>query len=359
MIARFQVPLPYRLYVPVGLVERRKPLEVTIGNLAVRIYAPYRSSLEPGDVSGESSIPPSEIILRLRRAQPQIPEAGVTIDGEPAIIGDALQIDFQKESFDRSEGADDPPIDLVFKVANSLLLRLRAVAHSGWIKPLDKIDSPWQIEYLKDDGTRVPPSNELAAGRFSVVWSIRHISISTAVWDGIAALPVDYQGTPANDLIIDAYALLPQVGPAVVLAFAALETRISRALDLLASMSEVNDDLWTWINGRGHYSKEPSTAEQLDVVLRALTGSSLKDDNVLWEAFQNLRKVRNSFVHDGRPTLGYQVVEPQRAAQLVEAAEKIIDWIEGMLPESEKRPRLESPVMTKIEKMVIRVPDRQ
>jgi hypothetical protein len=71
----------------------------------------------------------------------------------------------------------------------------------------------------------------------------------------------------------------------MVLASAAIETRIGSALDMLAARSSLNPEFWTWLTERGGvYYKEPSFAEQLDQLLRGVVGVSLKDDQRLWEA---------------------------------------------------------------------------
>ena len=102
---------------------------------------------------------------------------------------------------------------------------------------------------------------------------------------------------PSDELLLDAYALPPQVGPAVVLAHTAVETRVAQTTDRNAILTGLNAELWSWLTVR-------STAEQLDRLAKALTGKSLKDDRRLWEGFQHLRealeKQGNKFVHEGK-----------------------------------------------------------
>ena len=123
-----------------------------------------------------------------------------------------------------------------------------------------------------------------------------------------------------------------------VLAATAVETRIADALNVLAR-DTLDDTLWAWINDRRDYRKEPSVAEQLGVLMRAVTGESLKDDNRLWALAKNLRDARNSFVHQGRAELAGISVTPQRAYELIHGAQEVIDWIEARLPEAHRRPR--------------------
>jgi hypothetical protein len=92
--------------------------------------------------------------------------------------------------------------------------------------------------------------------------------------------------------------LLPEVGPALVLAVTALETLISATLNQLASSANLPSGLWEWINNRGDYRKEPSVEEQFDVLLRVLAGKSLRNQSDLWRGFKDLKEARNSFVHN-------------------------------------------------------------
>src|SRR5262249_10800817 len=76
--------------------------------------------------------------------------------------------------------------------------------------------------------------------------------------------------------------------------------------------------------------------------LEVFTGKSLKRDRKLWEAFQNLRSARNSFSHGGKAVIGKgasaKEVTPEKAAELVGAANAIVDWCETLLPAAVRRP---------------------
>lgn len=71
MIARFEVFIPFLIFVEADLHEHVAPEEVTVGDLRALIYPPHRSKLEVGDASGESGIVPSDIPRRLDPADPQ------------------------------------------------------------------------------------------------------------------------------------------------------------------------------------------------------------------------------------------------------------------------------------------------
>jgi hypothetical protein len=96
--------------------------------------------------------------------------------------------------------------------------------------------------------------------------------------------------------------------------------------------------LWHYINNRGDYQKDPSVKEEYDVLLRALTGRSLKEEPVLWEAFCNLRGARNALVHGGTLTIGGRPITRNQAYELVGRAKEIALWVESLLPGSARRP---------------------
>lgn len=99
--------------------------------------------------------------------------------------------------------------------------------------------------------------------------------------------------------------------------------------------------MWEWINDRADstHLKAPSVSEQFDSLLKAITGRSLKDEAKLWEGFQNLRKARNSFVHGGVGVIGGKAVDRDQALTLVGVANEILDWIDGLLPVGDRRPK--------------------
>jgi hypothetical protein len=108
------------------------------------------------------------------------------------------------------------------------------------------------------------------------------------------------------------------------------------------------------LTDRGDFTKDPSTAEQLDILAKAMTGKSLKDDQRLWEGFRHLREARNRFVHEGRATLGRPAIpiDSSKASELVQNAESIVDWLGNLLPQAERRPRFESPTRVTVAKLL-------
>jgi len=207
------------------------------------------------------------------------------------------------------------------------------------IQPLSRERSLWRIDYLNDDGSPLEPKPGQHRSRNSAGFHISDVVVLAEIWEAVFAIPAPFEPPPPDTLLLDSFALLPQVGPALVLAAAAVEVRIESALDVLAGEASINGELWAWINDRRDYRKEPSVAEQLGVLMRAVTGESLKDDNRLWALAKNLRDARNSFVHQGRAELAGISVTPQRAYELIHGAQEVIDWIEARLPEAHRRPR--------------------
>jgi hypothetical protein len=124
----------------------------------------------------------------------------------------------------------------------------------------------------------------------------------------------------------------------VVLAATSLEVFISQVLEALAPKAEPASALWTWINNRGDWQKEPSVEEQFSSLLGIATGHSLKEDNTLWEAFRHLRTARNSFAHRGVAEVGGKTLSPAAALALIAKADQIVERVREWLPEHERWP---------------------
>ena len=153
--------------------------------------------------------------------------------------------------------------------------------------------------------------------------------------------------TPWETMLLDAHALLPEIGPALVLAATALEVLISEALEHLSGKAKVQSAVWQWINNRDDRRLNPSVGEQYDTLLRAICGKSLKNERQdLWAAFLNLKSVRNTFAHEGQITYGKdrKPVTQMFAADLLAKTRDIIDWIEPSLPAGWQSPKLKEAV---------------
>jgi len=309
MIARLHVLLPVWLTVRQG--EEFTVYQYEDNGYKVRVFPPARS---------DQPDPPDRI-------------HEVSLDGTPALRVDALRIDFQKENFDRArEPRFDPPQEIVARAINSFLIRLRYVARAAGIRSIDYPSVTWNVRYLNDDESELEDAEGLVRTRGGLSFSFSFVALSKAVWHDINQLPINFEPPPWEELLLDAQADLPRIGPAIVLAATALEVFIAHILDRLAEKGAVPANLWEWINNRGDYLREPRVEEQFDVLLRFFTGRSLKTDSAFWESFRNLRNARNSFVHEGRAEIGGSPVTPDIARKLVADASAIVAAVREWLP---------------------------
>ena len=116
------------------------------------------------------------------RLVPDHPSAvdGIMIDEKPIFPHDLLVIDFLNDSFDRTEtlarrapDVTDPPTELIFRLANEVLDRLRAVSRGSNIKPISRNSVHWRIAYLNDDGTQLPPQAGFVGARYGAFSAAR------------------------------------------------------------------------------------------------------------------------------------------------------------------------------------------
>ena len=281
----------------------------------------------------------------------EIPD-DVKINGEAAFIADGLKIEFRKDSFNRTSGGEfDPPMRVVERAVHSFLLRLRYVTRGEQIRLVNLKESRWRIRYLDDHGNELQEEPQKVRGLGGYAFKFSVVGVNPTVWDNIHELSPDFSVPIWDTLCLDARAALPNIGTAVVLASAALEVFISQLLDKLAPASDVPDAIWSWINDRGDYLKEPSVQEQFDILLHHMVGHSLKEDERLWEIFKNLRKARNSFAHEGIAMLGKNEKKPisvEQATGLVNGVSSIIRWIKQWLPERAQWPEFQPSIKFKI-----------
>ncbi len=366
MIARFRVLLPFRFSVRHG--DELTPYEYLQGGYRVRVYPPRQSAVNPADLEVTRPVPVFTLIEQLAQDRPPDVTDAVTMNGAPTIQADLLQIDFLKAEFDRrkailaalgnaddAQTAGDPPISLAFAAANNFLGRVRTVTQGAVIRSLSPGAALWELDYLTDNEKPLPVHPEMFRKRMGSSFTWRLSGINSEVWERVRSLPESFTPATWDTLLLDAEAALPQVGSAIVLAYAALETLIESSLNELASRSSVPVALWKWINERqGDDRLTPSVGEQFDIVLHGLTGRSLKENPNLWEAFQNLRGARNSYLHEGKAVIGKQKEEVTvvRATALVAQAKAIVDWVESILPLQLRRPKVTSLIQWNLIKTV-------
>jgi hypothetical protein len=240
MLARVNILLPYTLTVPEQ--EKFSIYEYEMEGFRVRFFPPKRSERSDSYTDVEN----------------------ITINGENAFSADVLCIDFHKDDFDRTENSEyDPPLELIKTVANDFLARLRYVANAANVKLIEFPFTSWGLTYLNDDGTDLPEEKGIMRGRGMRAFQFSFVGLNKDVWEDIHKLK-PHQPLPVwKSLLLDADSLLPEIGPAVVLTFTALEVFISKTLDDLSLSSDIDNDLWHWINNRG-YLKNPSIEERYD-----------------------------------------------------------------------------------------------
>jgi hypothetical protein len=268
-----------------------------------------------------------------------------TINGSEAIQMDVLIIEFHKSEFNRTLSSEpDPPIELLNSAISSFLTRLRSVTNSIRMDKVEIPYTPWELHYLNDDGSPLEKDERFLRFRGGHFGEFGWTTMNKEIWDSTNSLPHDYSMPVWHDLILRAYGALPSIGPAVVLAYSALEVFIARTLDELAKESNIDPNLWTWINERDRdFEKCPSTEEQYDSLLALLAGESLKNRKALWKGFKRLRKARNSFVHEGC-ALRLDDKEPVSAIEdqeLVKIAWDTISFVRvDLLKQLDKRPKV-------------------
>jgi hypothetical protein len=266
----------------------------------------------------------------------------VTIGDKPAFQANVLTIVFQKESFNRANSSPiDPPESLIKLALEYLIGRLRYVAKALQVKSVDFPRCQWRLQYLNDDGSELEESPGFIRARASLQFSLSFLACDPVLWDCMFSLPANFEPPAWHTLLLDARAALPHIGTAVVLAATALEVFIADLLNTLAKESAIPEQLWSWINDRDDdFFKQPTVSEQFDTLLKVLTGHSLKEDNVLWQAFVNLKNARNKFVHEGVARIGNSrsLVSQTDASALLGHADAIVAKIREWIPEKHQWP---------------------
>lgn len=273
MIASYKLFLPYVFHVLKP--EELTPYHTTVDRFEVTLYPPFQAKVETVSFGGRKQVAHS-----LLPASPQVPSDDIKVFDQDTLEVNLLKIDFKAADFDRRRGheQEDPPLALVFSVANRWLAVLRTVLQSPRIRPIDAAEWFWRLDYLTDAGEELPSSLELfkmaTARRFSPSLNI----LDKAEWDAAVNFSLDADIPIYIPLILDAEATLPDIGTAITLASTALETLIESHLGRLAAAKCAPPELWSWITKRGFFLKEPSTEEQFDRLLKIFSGKSLEDE---------------------------------------------------------------------------------
>jgi hypothetical protein len=163
MLARFRVLLPFLLHLREG--DDAPPQRIQEGEYDISIQPLTRSQVNREGLNLNAEMSLSAIVNAMEPAVPPPRSGTVRIDGAPAIPVDLVEIRFAKDDFDRRPASQDPPLQLCYELANGLLQRIRAVARSFFIEPLDSRTTWWRIDYLNNDETPLPPDNLLVRAR--------------------------------------------------------------------------------------------------------------------------------------------------------------------------------------------------
>jgi hypothetical protein len=311
MIARINLILPFALTIPENEVYNIYTYHYK--DYTIKYYPPIKKSDKANSYSNSQA---------------------VTINSLKTFNADVFQIDFIKSEFDRRQGSEfDPKQEDISEVVNDLLARMRYVLSASQIRALNFQRLDLQLDYLNDDGTELKKKEGFVRGRGTKNFLFNCIALTKEVWESVHSLE-PFKDLPIwKILLLDAQSVLPQIGPAVVLTFTALEVFISKTLDAIAKYNKLDEKLWAWINDRGFFLKEPSIDEQYDFLCKHLIGVTIKEDQKLWVPFKNLQKARNSFAHTGVCKLDGKEINDQEVLEFIIKANEIISVIKNKLPE--------------------------
>jgi len=329
MLARFYVILPFTLVVPKG--ETFSVYEYEEKGYMVRIYPPQISDTPVQSHGGDT--------LEINRKQ--------------AIEANALRVDFIKDDFDRTADTEcDPPYEFLEKTINRFLAKLRFVTRGATIHPVAFPNVSWDIHYLNDDESELKQQKDKLRRRGARLWEFSWIAVNNDVWKNLHSLPLEYTPPEWDILLLDATERLPEIGASVVLATTALEVFISDLLEKLAERSTIPSELWKWINNR-EWLREPTVEERFDDLLKLLLGTSLNENQDLWESFKKLKNARNSFVHEGVAKIGKKPIDEKEARRLVSKAFEIVRFIKKHLPEELSWPEFKHNINVTIKKQIV------
>lgn len=340
MIARFHIFLPFDLFITdeeqVGVHGEISDSAGSKARLMIPAAWGYAERPDPTGTIHELTV---DWLSKIK--DPVFSESS-SYDNHPVARVNILVFEFTADDFDRAQDnlqRSSPFVESAFEVANHFLARLRVYARLPQIRTLMPYNDPWQVAFLSDGRELLPPED----GKRRMVRS-GQVTVGVPAFKAEAIKTVSEKWTASepyvwDQLLLDAHSLWPNIGSSIVIAFAALETFIAWALEILQSMNHTfPDEGWKWIMKRGNWLKDPSVEEQYDTLLLLLATKSLKGDQGLWTTFKELKDARNSLVHEGLAKLRSGTpIDAQKAKTLIDGAAKIIEWIEELLPEAHRR----------------------
>lgn len=330
--------------------NRLRPVELNYRGYQVRVHPPCQGMLtQPIHPLLPEYYAMDESFLGLRPAVP-VPIEGFTIDDAAVFPANLLVLDFIATTFDRQAKTpeengvtkSDPPISLVFDLANDVIGRLRTITRGSDLRPIDEDSVSWTLDYLDNEGREVEVEDGLIRGVCGNHFSLKVLRVSDNIWKKAWELPEDHIAYPWDRLLLDAQALMPDIGAVIAVVNAALETFAQWMNDELSVRSTLDPDLFDWLNDLAEKMKGPSVPDRYDVLLKVFTGKSLKDEQPLWGALMKIRGARNNFMHRGKvaQTKKTEELTIDEVSVLMEKANEIVNWVEALLPAELHRPKL-------------------
>ncbi len=340
MIARLRILLPFKFYIPEN--QTLEEIDLEIVDSRIKIYPPFQCNVDHDSVIGLSSQDINRVISNLSVIQSPKSSEIVRVEGIPTFEANLLQLDLSRESFNRENDNRSFLVeDFLFEIVNDFLGKISVLTKGVKVKPMDRKNVVFSLDYLNDDGTELLIDPQYYRTSFGVPKRVVLTALNQEIWNKARELPVRYEVPTWFKLNLSSEELSSEIGPSVVLAFSSLETMIYHALNILAQEKGIPKDLWSWVNNRHDARTNPSVAEQFDSLLKSVVGKSLKEEPVLWETFQNLKNARNKFVHEGVARIHDQVVTKDMLYELNARTKFIIAWLENLLPLAYHLPKLD------------------
>ena len=127
----------------------------------------------------------------------------------------------------------EPSLDLLFQIANNYLAKIKAVTQGFMISTLGE-ESNWGIQYLNDDDSKV--DDGLTKSLWGSAFEHHVCFLSKESIQAVKKLPNEYKLKSYESLMLEADAIMPSAGAAIILAFSSIEAAIDRALNSLHSI---------------------------------------------------------------------------------------------------------------------------
>jgi hypothetical protein len=343
MLALLRVFLPFDIHLSCG--ETLSPITVAEqdNGLRVTIHPPYASKAKRDDSRPTVYGRAVEAFAAMDRDDSPSPVENVRLDGSACVVANCLQIDFAKAEFDRripSSGPEyeqtDPPLEYMFGLINKVVESFRALGKVAFLRSFSHDQTSWVLLYCNDDLTELPRTEGLLRGRHGTARSWQVFGLNRSLWQKVSENLLTAKLPTWERLFFDALSILPEIGPAIILGFSAVETLASVAMDAL-SKDKLPPTVWDWITERKPYFHRPNTEQLLDVFIKAFSGNSLKESQALWKSFTDLNKARNNYAHRGELTIDGKPIDLHQARDLIGGVGGILDWIESRLPPEMRR----------------------